>query len=71
MQANLLSVSFHQRTLSIFRFVLFVFEVITYSKSYDNCGDQDGVSKKSEPTPPDLIRCTVFAFQIWNKDKEN
>lgn len=48
-----------------FRFVVFIFEVITYTKSYDNCSDEDGVSKKKEPTPPGLIwSYTVFAFEI-------
>lgn len=58
--------------LPIFKFAAFSAEVTTYTDSYDNCGDKDGVSKKKEPTPPGLIRSyTVFAFVIWNKQKEN
>ena len=54
-----------------FRFVEFISEVITYTKSYDNCGDKDGVSKKKEPTPPGFFwSYTVLAFEIWNREKE-
>lgn len=55
----------------IFKFVAFISEVITYTKSYGNCGDKDGVSKKKEPTPPGFFwSYTVFAFEIWKKEKE-
>jgi len=49
----------------IFRFVAFISEVITYTKTYENSGDKDGVSSKKQPTPPGLIwSYTVFAFEI-------
>lgn len=55
----------------ILRFVVFISEVITYTKSYDNCGDKESVSKKKEPTPPSRFwSYTVFAYEIWNEEEE-
>lgn len=56
----------------MFRSVVFISEVITYTESYGNCGDKESVSKKKEPTPPGWFwSYTVFACEIWNEEEEN
>lgn len=60
-----------RRCHHIFRSVAFISEA-TYTNRDDNCGDQGGASKKEEPTPPALFwYCTVFACEIWSKEKQN